>query len=47
MDEMRCSKCQKRLTHKRARLIDGKVICPSCLFPSLTKGRETSASSPA
>jgi hypothetical protein len=27
-----CSKCNKRLSRKRARMIDGKVLCSACLF---------------
>jgi formylmethanofuran dehydrogenase subunit E len=36
--ELRCSKCEKRLSRKSARLIDGKVLCSKCLFPKLKKG---------
>lgn len=38
---LRCTRCDKRLTRKGARLIDGKVICGACLFPKLEKGIPT------
>jgi formylmethanofuran dehydrogenase subunit E len=35
---MHCSRCDKRLSQKSARLIDGKLLCAACLFPKLVKG---------
>ena len=29
---MRCSQCGKRLSRKRARMIEGKVLCSPCVF---------------
>jgi hypothetical protein len=36
--EPRCTRCNKRLSRKTARLIDGKVLCSACVFPPLKKG---------
>lgn len=33
-----CSRCDKRLARKTARLIDGKLLCSACLFPRTIKG---------
>jgi formylmethanofuran dehydrogenase subunit E len=33
-----CTKCGTKLTKKRARLIEGKVMCSKCLFPEMKKG---------
>lgn len=30
--ELRCVRCQKKLSRKRARIIDGKVLCSPCMF---------------
>jgi recombinational DNA repair protein (RecF pathway) len=30
--EQHCARCQKKLSRKRARLIDGKVLCSTCMF---------------
>lgn len=35
---MNCTRCDKRLSRKFARLIEGKPICSACLFPPLKKG---------
>jgi formylmethanofuran dehydrogenase subunit E len=35
---MTCTRCNKHLSRKTARLIDGKVICSACLFPKLRGG---------
>jgi formylmethanofuran dehydrogenase subunit E len=35
---MNCSRCNKRLSKKTARLIEGKPLCSACLFPKLNKG---------
>lgn len=32
---MNCSSCNKRLSRKTARLIDGKLLCSACLFPPM------------
>lgn len=32
-----CTRCDKPLTKKRARLIDGKVLCSACVFPVYCK----------
>jgi formylmethanofuran dehydrogenase subunit E len=36
--EPRCTRCNKRLSRKTARLIDGKILCSACVFPPLKKG---------
>lgn len=33
-----CSRCDKQLSLKTARMIDGKVMCSKCLFPPLKGG---------
>jgi formylmethanofuran dehydrogenase subunit E len=35
---MNCSRCNKRLSRKTARLIEGKLLCAACLFPKTVKG---------
>jgi formylmethanofuran dehydrogenase subunit E len=30
--QMRCTRCGKRLSRKTARLINGKTLCSSCMF---------------
>jgi hypothetical protein len=32
-----CTRCGKRLSKKRARMIDGKVLCSPCVFASHAK----------
>ena len=32
MTDLACSRCGKRLSKKRARMIDGKVLCSPCMF---------------
>jgi len=39
MPDLRCSKCDKKLTLKRARVIDGKLLCSACLFPQAKRGQ--------
>jgi hypothetical protein len=29
---IRCTRCNKRLSRKTARMIDGKVLCSPCVF---------------
>jgi formylmethanofuran dehydrogenase subunit E len=29
---LRCSRCDKRLSRKTARMIDGKLLCSACMF---------------
>jgi hypothetical protein len=29
---LRCSRCDKRLSRKAARMIDGKLLCSTCMF---------------
>jgi hypothetical protein len=29
---LRCARCDKRLSRKTARVIDGKVLCSTCMF---------------
>jgi formylmethanofuran dehydrogenase subunit E len=36
-DRLVCSRCDKKLTRKTARQIEGKLLCSACLFPA-TKG---------
>jgi formylmethanofuran dehydrogenase subunit E len=36
--EPRCTRCNKRLSRKTARLIDGNILCSACVFPPLKKG---------
>lgn len=36
--QLRCSRCEKLLSRKTARLIDGMVLCSACLFPKLKGG---------
>jgi hypothetical protein len=33
--KLNCSKCERLLSKKSARMIEGKVICSSCLFPPM------------
>jgi hypothetical protein len=33
---MNCTQCNKKLSNKTARLINGKLLC--CLFPKMKKG---------
>lgn len=30
--KLNCQQCGKRLSRKTARLIDGKVLCSTCMF---------------
>ena len=32
MTPLRCERCDKRLTKKTARQIDGEVLCSACMF---------------
>lgn len=32
MQKLRCSRCDKRLWKKHARMIDGKIMCSACVF---------------
>jgi formylmethanofuran dehydrogenase subunit E len=32
MTPLYCHRCDKKLSRKTARLIDGKLLCSSCLF---------------
>jgi hypothetical protein len=32
MTDLRCTRCDKRLSRKTARLIDGKLLCSTCMF---------------
>lgn len=34
---LHCQQCQKKLTRKRARIIDNKVLCSACVFPVYCK----------
>lgn len=34
MTKLSCERCQKRLSRKTARLIEGKVVCSTCMFAS-------------
>jgi formylmethanofuran dehydrogenase subunit E len=38
MTELRCSRCEKKLSRKRARMINGKVMCSACVFPPMKAG---------
>lgn len=39
-ERLRCSRCDKRLSRKMARMIDGEVLCSTCMFsPPNTKGK--------
>lgn len=31
---MTCEQCGKRLSKKTARVVNGKTLCSSCLFPN-------------
>jgi formylmethanofuran dehydrogenase subunit E len=35
---LRCSRCDKKLSRKTARQIEGKPVCSACLFPPTKKG---------
>jgi hypothetical protein len=35
---LNCSKCERKLSKKSARMVEGKVICSSCLFPKMVQG---------
>jgi formylmethanofuran dehydrogenase subunit E len=35
--DLRCCRCDKKLSRKTARQIEGKLLCGACLFPA-TKG---------
>lgn len=35
---MNCTRCNKRLSRKTARIIDGKVLCSTCMFAPAMKG---------
>lgn len=43
---MRCTKCDKRLTRKTARQIDGNLMCSACIFPPLKNGMPDLAKCP-
>ncbi len=30
--KLECTRCSKRLSRKTARIIDGKVLCSTCMF---------------
>lgn len=36
---MNCARCQKRLSRKTARQIDGEVVCSACMFAPPAKER--------
>lgn len=45
---MNCTRCNKRLSRKTARSIDGKVLCSSCMFaPAKPVGELTKEASAA
>lgn len=35
---MKCERCNKRLSRKTARLIDGEVLCSTCMFAPRKSG---------
>lgn len=39
MARLRCSRCDKALWKKNARLIDGKIMCSTCMFAPAQVGR--------
>jgi hypothetical protein len=40
MSDLRCTRCDKRLSRKTARMIDGKVLCSTCMFAPPERGIE-------
>lgn len=38
MAAFRCSRCDKKLSLKTARMIDGKVLCSPCAMPPTRAG---------
>jgi formylmethanofuran dehydrogenase subunit E len=35
--ELRCERCDKKLSRKTARMIDGKALCSPCVFPPMKR----------